>query len=104
MARQKSDKKKREETRKNLEKMLIDRKLTEQIYQDKIDEYMSFYDNLKMLNEYLNLYVSADNLILKDYKEAVGEARRISSEMRNILTFLGLKPEIESGGGEIEEL
>lgn len=104
MARQKSEKVKREETEKSLKKSLEVRGLKDQIYLDKIEEYMSFYDNFKKLNEYLKTAEPGNNLTLKNYNDAVGEKRRIAAEMRNILSFLGLKPEIDSGGGSPEEL
>ena len=44
------------------------------------------------------------NFSLKTYTDATAEKRRISSEMRSILTFLGLKPEdVEPPGGEDDE-
>lgn len=103
MAREKSDEKKRLETLKNLKKIVAGNGLNEQIYLDKIDEYMSFYDDLKRLNDYIKTMDNAENLVIKNYTDAVGEKRRVTSEMRNILTFLGLKPD-EKGGPVPEKL
>lgn len=104
MARQKSEKAKREETEKNLKKSIEAKGLKGQIYLDKVEEYMSFYDNFKKLNDYLIALESGQNLVIKNYTDAVGEKRRVATEMRNILSFLGLKPDIDSGGGPPEEL
>lgn len=104
MARQKSEKAKREETEKELKKSIEAKGLKGQIYLDKIEEYMSFYDNLKKLNDYLITLESGQNLMLKNYTDAVGEKRRVATEMRNILSFLGLKPDKNSGGGPPGEL
>lgn len=99
MARKKSDEKKREETRKNLEKMIKEKGLYGQVYLDKIDEYMSFYDNIKMLESRIITMESNENSKLKDLTDAISEKRRVSSEMRGILAFLDLKPEQSAGGG-----
>lgn len=96
MAREKSPEKKREETLKNLKKVVAQNGLADQIYLDKIEEYMSFYDDLKRLDDYLKSQ-NNDSLIIKNYTDATGEKRRISSEMRNILMFLGLKPGNKGG-------
>lgn len=104
MARGKSEETKRKNTRKNLENMLIDRKLTGQIYLDRIDEYMTLYDSLICLNKVVKQGESVENMNLKAYTDALREKRMVAAEMRNLLNFLGLKPEPDTGGGEPEEL
>lgn len=104
MARSKSEKTKREETEKSLKKSLEVKGLVTQVYLDKVEEYMSFYDNYKKLNEYINAQEIAQNINLKSYTDAIGEKRRVAAEMRHILSFLGMKPDVESGGGPPEEL
>lgn len=95
MARKKSDEKKREDTRKNLERLTKEKGLSGQVYIDKIDEYMSFYDNLKMLELRIMDMESDEKSNIKDLTGAISEKRRVSAEMRGILAFLGLKPEQE---------
>lgn len=104
MARPISEEKKRENTRKNLELRLKTNGKIAPIFADKIDEYMSFYDNLKTINEYLKKLETDVNLNIKAYKETVSEKRRVTSEMRNILTYLGIKPDAGEGGTAPEEL
>ena len=98
MARKKSEEKKREDTRKNLERLTKEKGLTGQVYVDKIDEYMSFYDNLKTLELIIMNMDSDEKTNIKELTGAISEKRRVSSEMRGILAFLGLKPEQENGG------
>lgn len=104
MARQKSEEKKREETRKNLEKMVAGKSLQGQIFKDKIEEYLSFYDSLNCLNKVIKNEESGENINLKTYTDALREKRMVAAEMRNILSFLGLKPENDGGGGPPEKL
>lgn len=104
MAREKSEKKKREETEKSLKKSLEARGLSSQVYLDKVEEYMSFYDDYKSLNKYVNSMSMGAEIGFKNYTDAIGEKRRITNEMRRILLFLGMKPEPESGGGPPEKL
>ncbi|MCM1194131.1 MAG: hypothetical protein NC389_17125 [Acetatifactor muris] len=103
MARKPSDENMRKNTEKTLKRMLANRNLTSQIYLDKIDEYMSFYDNLNQLNQFLKSWESVPGFI-KKYTDAVSEKRRVSSEMRSILSFLGLKPGENSVYDEPEKL
>lgn len=91
MARKMSEENKRKNTEKSLKEILLNRNLTSQIYQDKIEEYMSFYDNLNQINSFLKSWKPEEDPI-KCYTDAVSEKRRVSSEMRSILSFLGLKP------------
>ena len=107
MSRQPAKSTKRKNTKESLENALISNKMSETFLKDKVDEYMSFYDDLTYINEMLIALKSTGNCTLKMYTEATAEKRRISSEMRNILRFLGLKPSdvnLPSGGEENEEL
>ena len=107
MARKLSTKAQRAKTLKSLEKALVSNKLSEKFLEDKVEEYMSFYDDLTYINEKLIVLKSSGNCSLKTYTDATAEKRRISSEMRNILRFLGLKPtevNLTAGGETIEEL
>lgn len=82
----------RKATEKSLKTSLASNKLSEKYLEDKIDEYMSFYDDLEFINELLARSKEADEIDLKTITSAIAEKRRISNEMRNILRFLGLKP------------
>lgn len=107
MARKPAQSTKRKNTKESLENALISNKLSETFLQDKVEEYMSFYDDLTYINETLIALKSSGNCTLKTYTDATAEKRRISSEMRNILRFLGLKPSdvnLPSFGEEDEEL
>ena len=67
---------------------------------------MSFYDDLLYINQTLTLKKDG-NCTLKNYTDATAEKRRISAEMRSILSFLGLKPSdvvLSSGAADDEEL
>ena len=104
MAKPASEETKREKTRKSLENALKKNKLEEDFLKDKVDEYMSFYDNLKYIDKELK---NGNINSMSGYTNATAEKRRISGEMRNILTFLGLKPvevTLPSGGDDDEEL
>lgn len=105
MARPMSQERKREKTAESLKNALRDNKIAERFLQDKIEEYMSFYDDLNYINNTLIRYKKSDNCPLKTYTDAVAEKRRISSEMRSILNFLGLKPTdvVLPSGGEMDE-
>ena len=107
MARAMGEKTKRAKTKKSLENALKNRKLQDDFLTDKVDEYMSFFDDLNVINSALIEIKSMGNSAIELYMKATSEKRRISSEMRNILRFLGLKPdEVEppGGGDEDEEL
>ncbi|MDD3185975.1 MAG: hypothetical protein ACOX1S_05375 [Anaerostipes sp.] len=62
---------------------------------DQVDEYMRYFDNLDVLN--IKLCEDLDIDLLK-------EKRQVTKEMRNILTFLGLKPVSVDGVITFEEL
>lgn len=104
MARKPSEASKRKKTIESLENALISNKMTEKFLEDKIEEYMSFYDDLSYINKTLTKLKSTGNCTLKTYTDATAEKRRISSEMRGILRFLGLKPsDVSLAGGEADE-
>lgn len=108
MARPMGDEKKRQKTKESLTESIEKSGLLEKFYVDKIDEYMSFYDDLFTINEQLTSMKSKNgsDFSLKAYTDATAEKRRISSEMRSILSYLGLKPMAvtSGGGGKYEEL
>ena len=107
MARPMSAETKREKTLESLKNVLVSNKLSEKFLEDKVEEYMSFYDDLFYINETLMKLKREGNCSLKTYTDTTAEKRRISSEMRNILSFLGLKPtdvNLASGGDKDEEL
>ena len=104
MARPMSEEKKREKTLESLKKALSQRKMSDKYLTDKVEEYMSFYDDLFYINQTLIKSKQTGNCTLKSYTDATAEKRRISSEMRSILTFLGLRPEeVELPGKEEDE-
>lgn len=92
MARPMSGETKRAKTLESLRNALFLNKLSEKFIEDKVEEYMSFYDDLSYINETLIKLKQTGNCTLKGYTDATAEKRRISAEMRSILTFLGLKP------------
>lgn len=104
MARPMLPENKKLKTRESLEKSLKEKYLNEDFYKDKIDEYMSFYDDLSVINCQLIAMKTNDNFNLKSYTDATSEKRRISNEMRSILSFLGLKPLDGKSGGGYEDL
>lgn len=106
MARKMSFAQRRKKTLESLQNALISSKLSERFLEDKVDEYMSFYDDLSYINETLTAMKTSGNCTLKMYTDATSEKRRISAEMRSILRFLGLKPEgnLPPGGDADEEL
>ena len=104
MARKPSAATLRKMTRESLENALSANKMSEKFLSDKIDEYMSFYDDLIFINSRLLKIKSDESRSLKAYTDATAEKRRISSEMRNILSFLGLQPvNVDLKAGEQDE-
>ena len=104
MARKPSAATLRKMTRESLENALSANKMSEKFLSDKIDEYMSFYDDLIFINSRLKEIKSDESRSLKAYTDATAEKRRISSEMRNILSFLGLQPmNVDLKAGEQDE-
>lgn len=106
MARKPSAAKLRRRTEESLINALFLNKMSEKFLEDKVDEYMSFYDDLSYINSQIIEQKKNGNLSLKSYMDAVAEKRRISSEMRSILNFLGLKPTdvvVSVSGGDADE-
>lgn len=68
---------------------------TEKYLLDQVDQYMEYYDNLTTINDTLKQKFSTD---------LIKEKRLLTKEMRNILTFLKLKPSAYDGGDEPEAL
>lgn len=106
MAKKPGGQTKRKRTLESLENALKKNNLTEEFINDKVDEYMFFYDRLCYVNQRLMAMEKLETCSLKEYMEATREARQISTRMCAILTFLGLKPIDVSltQGGEDEEL
>lgn len=104
MARPMTEETLRKKTMQSLENSLNDKGLIEKFYQDKVDEYMSFYDDLALLNQALMKEKADNTLTVNKLTVITAEKRRLSSEMRNILGFLGLKPPDENKGGVGYEL
>lgn len=107
MARKPSKAAERKKTLESLKNALVSNKMSEKFLKDKVEEYMSFYDDLTYINETLMALKTSGNCTLKTYTDTTAEKRRISSEMRNILRFLGLKPvdvNLAAGGETDEEL
>lgn len=94
MARPSNKEREKKATESALLKSLSENGLNEKYYKDQVAEYMKYYDNLQELNG--KLTKNLDIEILK-------EKRQVTKEMRNILSYLGLKPTAEGGGG-FEEL
>lgn len=93
----------RKKTFESLKMEIIKNGLDVPMYMDYVDEYMIYYDSLQKLNEWL-----LGTTDIKTYNDILKEKRQVTKEMRNILTFLKLKPTDEGGGGfegnELEDL
>ncbi len=76
MARPMSTEKKREKTEESLKNALLSRKMSDKFLTDKVDEYMSFYDDLFYINQTLIQLKKNENCSLKIYTDAVAEKRR----------------------------
>mgnify|MGYP003312471732 CR=1 FL=1 len=72
-----------------------------QFYEDQIDEYMNYYDNLQMLNKRLEYAVETKEAI-----EIIKEKRQLTKEMRNILGFFNFQPDsnIINAGEDDDEI
>nr|DAY92780.1 MAG TPA: hypothetical protein [Caudoviricetes sp.] len=90
---------KKEQLKKQTETAILkalDKKQTNEKYLvDQVDEYMKYFDNLDRINVELSRGLDID--LLK-------EKRQVTKEMRNILSFLGLKPSDLNGMEPFEEL
>ena len=95
VARPTKKEKLKKETKATILKALENNGTTEKYLLDQVDEYIRFYENLEAINEKLSQSFNPD---------LVKEKRLIAKEMRNILTFLGLKPISGMGADCPEEL
>lgn len=96
-------KSKRKQTYEQLKEQLLSSGYDKQFYIDQIDEYMIYYDNLSKLNQELMKH----DIDIKIFNEVLKEKRQVTKEMRNILTFLKLRPsadEITTLGSDDDEM
>ena len=99
MARLSREESARRGTEKALKLTLEIKNLNEKYYNDLVDEYMEYYDNIKSLNKRIE-GAESDTA----YMSLVKEKRQVAKEMRNILDFLGLRPKGENIVVGYEEL
>lgn len=104
MGRKKTPENQRKETLESLEESIKKEKLEAKFYKDQIELYMGFYDDLNLINDKVIILKNDKNFSLRSYTDATSEKRRIAKEMRDILTFLGLKPTEKGGGGGYQAL
>lgn len=83
-----------------LEDQLRDKQLDGPVYRNQVDQYLAFYDRLRVLNR-LSVYKGEDGSQQVDL-EALKEARQVAKSMRDILAFLGLRPVGDGGGGSVD--
>lgn len=95
MARPNKEMMKRKATQDAILSALEKNGTTEKYLLDQVDQYMEYYDNLTTINDTLKQKFSTD---------LIKEKRLLTKEMRNILTFLKLKPSADDGGDEPEAL
>lgn len=95
MARPNKEMMKRKATQDAILSALEKNGTTEKYLLDQVDQYMEYYDNLTTINDTLKQKFSTD---------LIKEKRLLTKEMRNILTFLKLKPSAYDGGDEPEAL
>ena len=95
MARPNKEMMKRKATQDAILSALKKNGTTEKYLLDQVDQYMEYYDNLTTINDTLKQKFSTD---------LIKEKRLLTKEMRNILTFLKLKPSAYDGGDEPEAL
>lgn len=91
MARKETAETRRKKTVESLREAIRANNITERFLLDKVDEYMSFYDNLSRINRALK-EMDDGEFDQRAYTSMTAEKRRISNEMRSILKFLGLEP------------
>ena len=89
------ERKMRNATKNALLQEIEKKELKQQFYIDQVDLYMQFYDHLLQINKQIVSDFDAD---------LVKEKRLVSKEMRSILSFLNLKPDIVGGDIFDEEL
>lgn len=95
MARPSKKEQLKKQTKTAILQALNKRQTNEKYLIDQVDEYMKYFDNLDKINEELSGGLDID--LLK-------EKRQVTKEMRNILSFLGLKPSDLNGTDLFEEL
>lgn len=95
MARPSKKEQLKKQTKTAILQALDKRQTNEKYLIDQVDEYMKYFDNLDKINEELSGGLDID--LLK-------EKRQVTKEMRNILSFLGLKPSDLNGTDLFEEL
>lgn len=89
------EKKMRNATKNALLEEIKKKDLEQQFYIDQIDIYMQFYDHLLQINKQIKVEFDPD---------LIKEKRLVSKEMRSILTFMNLKPDLAGGDIFDEEL
>ena len=85
----------RKETKATIIKALETKGTSEKYLLDQVDEYMGYFDSLKVINAKLNKGFNID---------LSKEKRQVTKEMRSILDFLGLKPVEMNKDDAFEEL
>ncbi len=95
MARPTKEEALRKETKATIIKALEAKGTSEKYLLDQVDEYMGYFDSLKVINAKLN---KGFNINLSK------EKRQVTKEMRSILDFLGLKPVEMNKDDAFEEL
>lgn len=95
MARPTKEEMLRKETKATIIKALEEKGTAEKYLLDQVDEYMGYFDSLKVINTKLNKGFNID---------LSKEKRQVTKEMRSILDFLGLKPVEMTKEGTFEEL
>lgn len=99
MGRKKNENTKRADTLQSLEQTALMRGLDAAYLRHQIEVYMDYYDDVCALNQRINALKTDENASIRALTDTMAEKRRVCGEMRNILTFLGLKPPEDGGGG-----
>jgi hypothetical protein len=104
MARPLSEKGKREKTYESLIAAARKNNYTEKFLMDKIDDYMSLYDDLNNIKNLINAMVKNGECDVKGYTNATAEKRQIITAQNRILEFLKIDPDsIMSRGDDADE-
>ena len=94
------------ELKRDLESSLQARGLVEQVYRDKVNEYLDFW----VLHQELKADIKARGLVVMDDRGRESENRsvslsiQVSRQMLNIYTALGFKSDAPRGGDGADEL
>ena len=94
------------ELKRDLESSLQARGLVEQVYRDKVNEYLDFW----VLHQELKADIKARGLVVMDDRGRESENRsvslsiQVSRQMLNIYTALGFKSDAPRGGDPDDEL